>query len=137
MGNFKLKIVESKGVFFDGECQSLTVPYVDGGSMGFLAHHENCVMPIEAGEMKIIAANGEETDAFVGDGFLEFINNEAVLVCASALRPEDIDLEWAQRTKEQFEEELRQKQSRMEYIESKAGLARAMERIKVKNRHSI
>lgn len=137
METFKLKIVESKGVFFDGDCQSLTIPFIDGGSMGFLARHENCIVPIEAGEMKIISAQGEETDAFVGDGFLEFLDNEATLVCASALRPEDIDLEWAQRTKEHFEEELRQKQSAMEYIESKAGLARAMERIKVKNRHSI
>lgn len=35
MNTFKLKIVASNKVFYDGEAQSLTVPYIDGGSMTF------------------------------------------------------------------------------------------------------
>lgn len=134
METFKLKIVDSARVFFDGDCQCLTIPYIDGGEMAFLARHVNTVVPIEAGEMKIKSPDGSVIDAFVGDGFLEFLDNEATIVCASAQLPDEIDLERAEKTKEHYEEELRQQQSRMEYIDSKAGLARAMERIKIKNK---
>ena len=49
MDTFKIKIVASNKVFYDGEAQSLSVPYIDGGSFTFLAHHCNAVVPIEAG----------------------------------------------------------------------------------------
>lgn len=134
METFKLKIVDSARVFFDGDCQCLTIPFVDGGEMAFLARHENTVVPIEAGEMKIKTPEGDVIDAFVGDGFLEFLDNEATIVCASALIPDEIDLNWAEKRKAHFEEVLRQQQSHMEYVDSKAGLARAMERIRIKNK---
>lgn len=134
METFKLKIVDSARVFFDGDCQCLTIPFVDGGEMAFLARHENCVVPIEAGEMKIKTPEGDVIDAFVGDGFLEFLDNEATIVCASALLPDEIDLAWAEKRKAHFEEVLRQQQGYMEYADSKAGLARAMERIRIKNK---
>ena len=135
METFKLKIVDSSRVFFDGDCQCLTIPYIDGGEMAFLARHENCVVPIEAGEMRIKSPDGSVTEAFVGDGFLEFLDNEATLVCVSAQLPDDIDLLRAENSKAHYEEVLRQQQSRMEFIDSHAGLARAMERIKFKNKH--
>ena len=59
MKTFNLKIIASNKVFYDGECQSLTIPYIDGGQMGFLANHENTVVPIESGEMKIKTENGK------------------------------------------------------------------------------
>lgn len=137
MSTFKLKIVASNKVFFDGDCKSLTIPYLDGGAMAFLAHHENCVVPIQVGEMKIKDANDNVIEAFVGSGFVEFLDNEATLVCVSAELPEEIDKRRAQEAKIRAEEELRQKRSQMEYNLSKANLSRAMERIKVKNRHTI
>lgn len=137
MDTFKLKIVSSSRVFFDGDCRCLVIPYIDGGEMAFLPHHENCVVPIETGEMRIKTEDGKETDAFVGDGFLEFLDNEAVLVCASAENPEEIDERRANEAKIRAEEELRQKLSQAEYSISKANLSRAMERLKIKNRHGI
>lgn len=137
METFKLKIVASNKVFFDGDCESLTIPYIDGGGLAFLAHHENCVVPIEIGEMRIKAADGTVTEAFVGNGFIEFLDNEATLVCVSAELPEEIDNRRAQEAKIRAEEELRQKLSQMEYNTTKANLSRAMERIKVKKKHEI
>lgn len=137
MNTFKLKIIASNKIFFDGEAQSLIVPHVDMGLQGFLAHHENCVLPIETGEMEITDADGKKTDAFVGSGFLEFLDNEATLVCVSAELPEEIDERRAQEAKERAEEQLRNQQSQLEYFHSQANLARAMERLKVKNRHNI
>lgn len=137
MNTFQLKIIASNRTFFDGEAQQLVVPLVDGGSQGFLARHENCVVPIDSGEMKITDANGKEIPAYVGNGFLEFLDNTAILVCISAELPEEIDARRAQEAKERAEEDMRFKQSQLEYYHSQANLARAMDRLKIKSRHNI
>lgn len=137
MNTFKLKIVASNKVFFDGACQQLIIPIADDGSKGFLANHENVVAPIEFGEMKITPAEGDVIEAFIGSGFIEFFDNEASVVCISAELPDEIDKRRAQEAKERAEEKLRQTQSIFEYHQSQANLARAMERLKVKSRHEI
>lgn len=137
MNTFKLKIIASNKIFFDGDASMLILPHIDKGTEGFLAFHENCVLPIDEGEMKIIDDKGNEIDAFVGSGFLEFLDNTATLVCISAELPEEIDVRRAEEAKLRAEEELRQHRSQMEYYNSQANLARAMERLKVKNRHKI
>ena len=108
MKTFSLKIIASNKIFFDGEAQSVVLPVIDNGSEGFLANHENCIVPIDA-----------------------------TLVCISAELPEEIDARRAEDAKLRAEEELRQKRSQLEYYHSQANLARAMERLKVKNRHKI
>ena len=137
MNTFKLKIVSSNRVFFDGEAQSLVVPVAGEGLCGFLARHENTVAPIEFGEMKLTDADGNVTEAFVGSGFLEFINNQANLVCISVELPEEIDKRRAEEAAERAAEELRQKKSINEYYVTQANLSRAMERLKIKNKHQI
>lgn len=137
MNTFKLKIVASNKVFFDGECSSLILPIADGGLCGFLANHENVVAPIEFGEMKFTTPDGKITEAFVGSGFLEYFDNSANVICISVELPEEIDRRRAQEAKERAEEKLRQKHSLFEYHQSQTDLARAMERLKVKNRHDI
>ena len=122
MNTFKLKVVASNKVFFDDECESLIVPVADDGLCGFLANHENTVAPIEFGEMTIKKPDDSKIEAFV---------------CLSVELPEEIDKRRAEEAKERAEEELRQKQSVLEHLQSQANLARAMERIKVKNRHEI
>lgn len=137
MNTFKLKIVASNKVFFEGECQQLVLPIADDGLKGFLANHENVVAPINSGEMKITPAEGDVIEAFIGSGFIEFFDNEASVVCISAELPDEIDARRAHEAKERAEEELRQKLSIFEYRQTQANLARAMERLKVKNRHEI
>ena len=137
MNTFKLKIVSSNRVFFDGEAQSLVVPVAGEGLCGFLARHENTVAPIEFGEMKLTDAYGNVTEAFVGSGFLEFINNQANLVCISVELPEEIDKRRAEEAAERAAEELRQQKSINEYYVTQANLSRAMERLKIKNKHQI
>lgn len=97
---FKLKIVASNRVFYDGRAQTLVIPAIDGGEVGFLAQHENCVTPVEVGEMRIKDTQGKIIHAFVGSGFLEFVNNEATLVCVSAELPNEIDARRAKEAKE-------------------------------------
>ncbi len=137
MDTFKLKVVGSRRIFFEGEVKSLILPIADGGLMGFLAHHANVVAPIEYGEMTIKPVDGEEIYAFIGSGYIEFFDNVATVVCISCQRPEEIDAERANEAKLRAEEEMRQKLSLVEFHESQMSLGRAMERLKVKNRHNV
>ena len=137
MNTFNLKIVASNKIFFDGECAQLILPIADDGMKGFLAHHENTVAPIEFGEMKITKPDGGEIEAFIGNGFIEYFDNEATVVCISAEMPDEIDASRAAEAKNRAEEELRQKHSIFEYHQSQMDLARAMERLKIKNLHDI
>lgn len=134
---FKLRIFASDKVFFEGEAERLTLPYIDGGTVTYLANHENTVMPIAIGEMEMKSAQGEVKSAFIGGGYIEFLSNEAFVVCVSAELPEEIDKRRAEEAKLRAEEELRQHQSQIDYYATKANLSRAMERIKVKNRHEV
>lgn len=137
MKTFKLKVISSSKVFFDGECESVTIPYFDGGGQCFMAMHSNTVMPVATGEMVINAVDGKKINAFVSDGFIEFLNNEAKIVCVSAELPEEIDRRRAEEARLRAQEELRQKLNTAEYNAAKANLARAMERIRVKNRYEM
>ena len=137
MDTFYLKIVSSRRIFFEGECVQLVLPIAEDGLKGFLAHHENVVAPIEYGEMKITPADGDEIYAFIGSGFIEYFNNTANIVCLSCQLPEEIDAVRAEEAKERAEEMLRQKHSLFEYHQSQMDLARATERLKIKNRHQI
>ena len=104
MSTFSLKIISTDKVFYDGKCEYLVIPTIDG-EKGILAHHENMVIAVEIGELRFRKPDTAE-------------------------RPEDIDVKRAEEAKERAEEQLRQKQSIQEYYLSQASMARAMTRLK-------
>ena len=113
--------------------ESLILPASDG-SYGVQAGHEPVVTAIEPGEARY-KADGEWYSLVVTQGFAEIMSDYAIVLVSAAERPEDIDEARAQRAKERAEERLRQKNSRLEYIHSKAALARATARLSAA-RHS-
>lgn len=135
MSTFNLKVVASNKVFFDGACKNLILPMVDGGTRGFLAHHENIVAPVEIGEMTITTATDEKIHAFVGNGFMEFLDNSALVVCVSVELPEEIDVRRAPEAEHRAREKLRQKQSIVEHRVTESDLSRAMYRLKMKGKY--
>ena len=122
MSTFSLKIISTDKVFYDGKCEYLVIPTIDG-EKGILAHHENMVIAVEIGELRFRKPDGEWVTAVVSKGFAEIVNNRASVLVNTAERPEDIDVKRA-------EEQLRQKQSIQEYYLSQASMARAMTRLK-------
>ena len=75
MSTFNLHVVALDKVFYDGPCDALTLPAVDG-EKGVLASHEPMVMAITAGEMRITA--GGEQLVTVGQAYL--MDGDAVRV---------------------------------------------------------
>ena len=127
---FGLEIYAANRQFFVGRACSLNIPAEDGQNE-FLAHHANMICAIVPGELKFADSEGNWTEVAVSSGFVEMINNRAKLFCLTVERPEEIDIRRAEEARDRAEEQLRQKQSIVEYHRSQAALARAMTRLRV------
>ena len=57
VSTFSLKVIASDKVFFEGRCQSLVVPAHDG-EKGILPHHEEMVMAVREGTVRIRLEDG-------------------------------------------------------------------------------
>lgn len=129
---FKLDIIASDRHFYNGEAEMIVLPGIDG-EYGILSGHEAMVTAIVTGEIDI-TLDGKELRVAVSEGFAEIKPESVVIIVDSAEWPEEIDINRAKRAKERAEEKLRQEQSQMEYYHSKLALARAMNRLTIKNK---
>lgn len=126
---FSLKVIAADRIFYDGKVQCVILPAIDG-EKAILAHHEEMALAITVGEMKIKLEDDSWITAVVSDGFAGVANNRCQVIVYSCERPEEIDINRAKAAKERAEEQMRQKQSIIEYHVSSASLARAMARLK-------
>ena len=130
---FLLEIIASDRVFFKGQCESLVFPGLDG-SHGVLPNHEMTVTCINAGELKY-KIDGKWQYAAVSDGYVEITADHVIILADTVEKPEEIDVKRAEEAKMRAEEKLRQKQSIMEYYHTQAALNKAMNRLKVNQKH--
>ena len=134
MNTFFVEVLASDRRFFEGRVEALVVPCPDG-EKEILAHHEDILLAVTTGEMRIKPVDGEWMKAICGPGFVQMANNRAIMLVETAERPDEIDIRRAKRAKEKAEEELRQKQSIQEYHASQAALARALTRLRYVDKH--
>ena len=133
MNTFDLKIIAMDKIFYEGPCELLIFPAIDG-EQGVMAGHETMVSAVTAGELRY-NADGKTVFAAVGNGMIEILGDKVMLLCDFAEHPEDIDVLRAERAKERAEERIKIKRSREEYLHSQAALARAMARLKVTSKN--
>ncbi len=134
MNTFSLKIIACNKVFYDGECELLVFPGYDG-EMAIMANHEQMTTTIEIGEIRFRLPNGSWQTAIVSDGLLKVNHNRVDVLVYSAEKPEEIDAFRAEAALERAREQLQQKQSIMEYHISRASLARAMARLRGRDKY--
>lgn len=113
MKTFRLRILAAERTFYDGPCQSLTVPTIDG-RYGLMAQHENVVIAIIPGELTLHTESGEEQIAAVSEGMLKMEDNEALVLVDTIERPEEIDLHRAEQIAAEAGAALREKHSEQE-----------------------
>lgn len=133
MKTFYLRVLAASRVFYEGECESLVVPTIDG-LYGFMANHEDMVIAIVPGMLTLRAPGGDEQIAAVSEGMLRMEHNEALLLVDTAERPEEIDLRLAEEAAARAKEKLHEKLSAQEEAVAMARMARALSRAKVKRR---
>lgn len=131
MDNFPVHILAADEPFYEGPCESLSVPTITG-MYGVLAHHTNVILAIVPGTLRYRCEGEEEKLAAVSAGMMKVENGEVLVLVDSAERPEEIDANRAKEAADRAKEELLQKKSIQEYRMAQANLARAVSRLRVK-----
>ena len=125
---FPLKIIAINRVFYDDDALQVIFPASDG-LRGIMADHVRSYMSVRVGDLKIQKPDGTWIEAVTGRGYVQVAHHRVSIVVDSVELPEEIDINRAQQAKERAEEQLREKQSYLEYQISKANLSRAMARL--------
>ncbi len=131
MKTFKVHLLSANRTFYEGECESLVVPAVDG-QYGVLAGHSNAITAIVPGKLAFRAPGGDVQEAAVSSGIMKIEDNDVLVLAESILRPEEIDEERAEREAADAREALLQKLGRQQYYSAQAQLARAVTKLKIR-----
>ena len=130
MSKFYLKVISSNRIFYEGFCTCLIIPSVEG-EKAIMAHHEEVIVAVDNGEMRMQKEEGGEWSyAVLGKGFCMVANNRVTVLADTVERPEEVDANRAKEALERAQERLRQKQSIQEYHMTQAAMARALTRLK-------
>ena len=106
MSTFHLKIIAYDKIFYDDEAASVVLPAIDG-EVQILTNHEECVVALKTGEVRIGTPKGEMIPAVCGSGFAEVTSDNQVEILVDTIeRPEEIDIRRAKEAKERAEERL-------------------------------
>ena len=123
---FHLEIIATDRIFYQGDCEHLVITAIDG-LVGIMAGHEPIVTTLPTGELKYMV-DGKWNYAAISGGFIQVMPDSSIILADNCELPEEIDIKRAQ-------ERLRQKQSIKEYYQTQAALNRAMNRLKVSQKH--
>ncbi len=131
---FKIKVLASDHVFYEGDVEAITLTTVDG-EMGILANHEEMVIGIVPGELRITTGTQGRIVAATGSGFAKVQKDGVIVLVSSAERPEEIDELRALEAKERALEQLKHKEDLKEFHRSRAAMARALSRLDIINKY--
>ncbi len=130
---FHLEIIATDRVFYKGECEHLVITAIDG-LLGIMAGHEPLVTALPDGELKYMV-DGKWHYAAISEGFIQVMPDNSVILADTCELPEEIDIKRAEEDRQRAQEKLRQKQSIQEYYQTQAALNRAMNRLKISQKH--
>lgn len=130
---FQVNILAADRPFYEGPCESLVVP-TNTGLFGVLAHHSNVICAVVPGTLTYKLPGQPARIAAVSEGLIKIENNRVLILVDTAERPEDIDANRAKRAADEAKEAMLQKRSIQEYHSAQAHLARAISRLRVKDR---
>lgn len=134
MSQFQVSILAADSVLYEGPCESLIVPTLQG-QYGILAGHSNMISAVVPGQLSYRIPNGDEQYAAVSAGLVKVENNEVLVLVDTAERPEEIDANRAKRAADEAKEAILQKRSIREYRAAQANLAREINRLEVKRHY--
>ena len=131
MGQFQVHILAADNVLYEGPCESIVIPTLQG-QYGILAGHCNTIAAVVPGMLTCRVPGQTEEIAAVSAGLIKIENDDVLVLVDAAERPEEIDANRAQRAADEAKETLLQKRSILEYRLAQSNLARAVNRLRIK-----
>jgi len=104
MANLELEIVTPEGVKLTANVSEFTAPSADG-EFGVLPSHRPLLAALKTGIVRF-TEGGEKVEVAVGPGFVEVLDDRAVLLTQKFIRKEDVDPVIARRDLKNAEEAL-------------------------------
>ena len=132
MTPFNLRVLSPDHPYYEGPCESLVITTSEG-EYGVLANHSNTIIALVPGTIKIKVPDGADMLAATSYGMMKIENNQVLVLVNTIENPEEIDEARAKLAAQRAHEALLHKQSKQDYIQAQAQMARAMNRLKVKN----
>lgn len=134
MDNIFLKVISFEREFYFDKCTQV-VFCMEDGEVAIQAHHENMLFAVDPGEIRVTKADGVVEKGVLGVGFAYVMNNRVTIMVDTAEHPDEIDMVRAELAKQRAEEQLRQDQSIAEYYHTQVSLAKALSRMRVRQKY--
>lgn len=127
--SFTLEIVSPQGEVFSDSVKEVSVP-TDKGEISILPNHISLFTKLSEGEIKIYTSKGEKNVAIVG-GFLEVKENKVTVLSDYAVKAENIQVALAEAKAKRTQEQMRQKESGVNFALLEKELQRSLLELKV------
>lgn len=133
--SIKFKIVTPEKTVFEDVVSQVTLP-TTGGQVTILPNHRSYISSLNPGEI-MLKKGQEETLLSVSGGFIEFNQNNLVVLADTAERAEEIDLKRAEEARKKAEELKEQKitMDEEEYAAVASAIQKETARIRVARKH--
>ena len=121
-------VVTPEGEVFSESAEQVVLPGSEG-DFGVLEQHEKFLSPLRPGSMEIQFADGHSEWAALSDGFAEVTGEEVVVLVDECFKAHEIDIEHAQHTRAEAEQELADLLVSLETEEHRARLENTIVRL--------
>src|SRR6202050_4561820 len=126
---FQLEIVTPEKKVVDTAATEVQIPGKNG-YLGVLPGHAPLITELAVGEIKYHSDGGEQRLA-VAWGFAEVLPEKVTILAEAAERPQEIDVDRAQKAKERAEQLLKSNNPELDYARAEDALQRAETRLNV------
>jgi F-type H+-transporting ATPase subunit epsilon len=103
---FPVEILSPEGEVWSGEVEMVSTR-TSVGSIGLLANHEPVLAMLDPVELRLYESESEVLRFAQGEGYLQVVENSALVLVEEAIAPDDID-------RSSFESKLKEAQSNAE-----------------------
>ena len=127
---FHLTVITPEKIFFDGETTQIIVRTTEG-DIDILANHTSLVASLPSGPLKVMTEDGSYRVAAVSAGLIKVGGNKVNIFADAVEWADEIDIEWAKRSREDAERRIAAKKSQLDFDIAELKLQRALNRIHV------
>jgi F-type H+-transporting ATPase subunit epsilon len=88
--NFPVEVLTPEGQVFSDEVEMVSTRTTTG-SIGLLAHHAPLMAILEPTELRLYKSESDVVRFAQGEGYLQVVDNQALVLVEEAIPPDDID----------------------------------------------